>query len=202
MERAQAVRRRTGGRSARVVASVLEATLDSLARGGYAGLTFDQVAERAGVSRTTIYRRWPSKPELVRAALLRFAETRPVGRDTGTVRGDLLELLRVRLFDNRALRERGSGLLRGLMDELMDPELRAIGQLCEERFEGPVLMAIERGIARGELPAGTDPRLVMEPIFSTLTFKVLVMSKEPDLAFAERLVDLVLAGARAGTAVR
>lgn len=69
-------------------------------------------------------------------------------------------------------------------------------------MQQPIVGAIERAIARGELPAGTDPLLVMEPIFAPLHFRVAVFGENPDLGGAARLVDLVLAGARAGAAGR
>lgn len=195
-------RRRTGGRSARVVNDVLDAALDVLARAGYAAMTFDAVAARAGVSKTTVYRRWPTKPDLVRAALLRLVDVFPKARDTGTLRGDLIELARVRLLDDSRERERAIGLLRANLGDLDDQELRALGRLVTERAHQPIVAAVERGVARGELPPGTDPALVLEPIFATLQFRVFVMNEEPDLRSAEQLVDLVLAGARAGAAVR
>ena len=197
-----APRRRTGGRSARVVNDVLEATVDVLARTGFAALSFDAVAELAGVSRTTIYRRWSSKDELVRAALLRLAEAQPVAHDTGSLRGDLVEFIRLRLIENRRERERAMGLLRANMAELADPGLLALSRLVQERWHRPIMSAVERAIARGELPPVTDPVLVIEPIFGTLQFHLFIFAQEPDLAFAEQLVDLVLAGARAGAAVR
>ena len=52
-----------------IVARVLEATIEELALSGYAALALERVAARAGVNRTTIFRRWPTKPELVRAAV-------------------------------------------------------------------------------------------------------------------------------------
>ena len=62
----------TGGRSARIVDGVLEATAEELSRVGYAALRVDEVAERSGVNKTTIYRRWPTKSDLVRATLEHF----------------------------------------------------------------------------------------------------------------------------------
>lgn len=194
--------RRTGGRSARVVNDVLDATLDLLARVGYARMTFDAVAERAGVSKTTVYRRWPTKPDLVRAALLRLVDVFPKVRDTGTLRGDLLEVARVRFLDDSRERSRAVGLMRANLGDLDDAELRALGRLVTDRANQPIVAAVERGIARGELPPGTDPALVIEPIYATLQFRVFVMSDAPDLAYVEQLVDLVLAGARGGAAVR
>src|SRR5438105_12835542 len=84
---------RTGGRSARVVASILAATVAELARSGYASFRIDEVAARAGVNKTTIYRRWPTKAELVRAALMASDDPGPPP-STGAVRSDLLALLR------------------------------------------------------------------------------------------------------------
>lgn len=195
-------RRRTGGRSARVVNDVLDATLDVLARAGYAAMTFDAVAERAGVSKTTVYRRWPTKPDLVRAALLRLVDVMPRARDTGTLRGDLVEIARVRVIDDTRERERAIGLMRANIGALDDAELQALARLVSDRANLPIVAALDRGIARGELPPGTDPALVIEPIYATLHFHLFVMNEEPDLRYVEQLVDLVLAGARTGAAIR
>jgi AcrR family transcriptional regulator len=197
------LRRRTGGRSARVVNAVLDATVDVLARNGYAALSFEDVAAKAGVSRTTIYRRWASKHDLVRTALLRLCEMQSSGvRDTGTLRGDLLEFIRVKLIGDRRERERNAGLLRALMAEFADSELLALVRLVRGRMQQPIVAAVERGIARGELPAGTDPLLVIDPIFATLHFRVAVFGDNPDMGFAEPLVDVIVAGARTGAGVQ
>ena len=72
-------RRRPGGRSARVRAAVLEATLDQLAESGYDGLSFEAVAVRAGVHKTTLYRRWSDRTALVLDAMLELSsQTVPV----------------------------------------------------------------------------------------------------------------------------
>src|SRR6476620_6709836 len=81
-------RPRTGGRSARVVSTVLRTTLEVLGHQGYAGLRVDEIAERAGVNKTTIYRRWPTRAHLVIAALTNLA-TPPVAVETGHLESDL-----------------------------------------------------------------------------------------------------------------
>jgi AcrR family transcriptional regulator len=185
------------------VNDVLEATVDVLAHGGYAKLSFDEVAAKAGVSRTTVYRRWATKHDLVRAALLRMCEVcASSARDTGTIRGDLLELIVMRIVDDPRERERTAGLTRALMAGFDDQELLALARLIRERIKQPMVGAIERAIARGELPVGTDPLLVIDPIFAPLHFRLAVFGEKPDLAEAELLVDVVLAGARSGAAVR
>jgi AcrR family transcriptional regulator len=193
-------RRRTGGRSARVVRDVLDATLDRLAHGGYAALSFDDVAAGAGVSRTTVYRRWPTKAELVRAALLRMAEALPPAPDTGALRSDLLALARQKLSGPTSARDRA--LFRAFVAEAADPEIVALARVVRARMQEPIVAAIERAVARGELPRGTDPRLVFEPILAPLHLHDAIFEDAVEPAYVEQLVDLVLAGARTGAAVR
>src|SRR5262245_42346850 len=85
---------RLGGRSERVVRDVIQATAAELARVGYAALRVEDVAAQAGVNKTTVYRRWPPKADLVGAALRGVRGAPPEPPDTGSVRADLLLLLR------------------------------------------------------------------------------------------------------------
>src|SRR3984885_1261290 len=84
---------RRGGRSARVVAEVLRATAEELARVGYAALRMEDVARAAGVNKTTVYRRWPTKMRLVAEAMRHERERRSVAPDTGSLREDLRVML-------------------------------------------------------------------------------------------------------------
>src|SRR4051812_28120293 len=90
----QKARPRTGGRSARVVSEVLSATLEVFSEHGYAGLSVEAVALRAGVNKTTIYRRWPTKVDLLGAALFSLRDEDPEPPDTGSLREDLVGVLR------------------------------------------------------------------------------------------------------------
>src|SRR5512132_695784 len=81
--------RRPGGRSARVRAAVLRATIAELLRTGYAGLSVEAVADRAGVHKTTVYRRWGTLQQLVTDALLAHVSAKVPQPDTGTLRSDL-----------------------------------------------------------------------------------------------------------------
>src|SRR5579862_7114745 len=85
-------RRRPGGRTARATQAILAAVIDELAETGYAALSLDRVAARAGVHRATVYRRWASKEALTADAVLASAAQDVPPPDTGTLRGDLREL--------------------------------------------------------------------------------------------------------------
>ena len=85
-----AVQRRTGGRSARVREAVLKATLHTVAERGADAVSISEVARRADVHETSIYRRWPTKEHLVLDALLDYSETKLPIPDTGTLRDDLV----------------------------------------------------------------------------------------------------------------
>ena len=87
-------RRRPGGRSARVRAAALEATLAELAESGYPELTLARVASRAGVNKTTLYRRWGTREALVLDAMLELAGEGVKIPDTGSLHGDLLAIAR------------------------------------------------------------------------------------------------------------
>ena len=85
-----AVRRRTGGRSARVREAVLKATLHAVAEHGADAVSISEIARQAEVHETSIYRRWPTKEHLVLDALLDYSEAKLPIPDTGTLRDDLV----------------------------------------------------------------------------------------------------------------
>lgn len=85
--------RRPGGRNARVRARILDATAELAARDGIAGFRYEEVAELAGVHRTSVYRNWPDREELVTEALLQYAEDLASIADTGDLHRDLVDYL-------------------------------------------------------------------------------------------------------------
>jgi AcrR family transcriptional regulator len=178
-----------------VVRKVLAAALSEVARAGYHGLRIDDVAARAGVNKTTVYRRWPTKQELVRDALLSItAETFAVP-DTGSLRTDLLAVARRNV--EFAARPEHQGVFRIFVAEGDDAELAAIVRTLRASVESvprEVLAAAER---RGELAAGVDTRLVFEVLGVTLQWWLLFERAPVDEALIERLVDLLLHGALA-----
>lgn len=173
------VRRRPGGRSADVTAKVRAATLDLLAESGYEGLQLGEVAARAGVNRTTVYRRWPTKPELVADLLGELADERVPNPDTGSLDGDLEAMLRqvAELLGSRAVRS----VLRAAMtlaDD--DPAVDGLRRTFWDRQLDDASVVVTRAVERGELPAGTEPRVVLERAFGPLYFRVLVLGSPMD----------------------
>jgi AcrR family transcriptional regulator len=185
---------RTQGRSARVIDSVLRATLEELGRAGYGALRVEEVATASGVNKTTIYRRWPTKPALVAAALRCFVE--PIeAPDTGTIREDLLVMLRRTVA--RMTSPTGRGVWRALVAERVDPEVEAVMKELRREQQAQRVAVVRRAVDRGELPAGTQVELIAEVVQSALHGRLKIEEDPLDEAFLEGLVGLLLAGARA-----
>jgi len=125
-------RPRPGGRSARVVHDVLDAVLAELAERGYALLSMEAVAQRAGVNKTTIYRRWPTKPELVLHALQELSIRSVAVPETGTVREDLIQTLRQ--LSTGMSSPLGRNLMVRLQVESTNEEVAAIGPSIAASF--------------------------------------------------------------------
>jgi AcrR family transcriptional regulator len=193
---------RTGGRSERVVAAVLEAAIAELARTGYAGLRLEDVAERAGVAKTTLYRRWPTKSALIHDALRSqgIAEEIP---DTGSVRGDVLLMLE--RIQKKIGTPQGLALARVITVEGADKENVELETLCRhlrDEVRARRVHVIERAKERGLLPPDIDGNLVLDTLYSVVVSKLLRYGERTDRATCERLVDLVITGAEHGGGTR
>ncbi len=184
------VRRRPGGRSARVRSAVLQATLDQLFAVGYERLSVRKVAAAAGVAPTTVYRRWGSRPQLVLAALTELSAVTIVAPDTGSVRGDL-----------RALAGEIAGALSqppvtALMRSMITLPDEVAGEYRRSFWAdrtARTAVIVERGIARGELPATTDPTAVLELLIAPIWFRLLISSTPIDDLALDRWVRAALA---------
>ena len=183
-------------RGPKVVAAILDAAVDEIAEKGYAGLSVESVAQRAGVNKTTVYRRWPTPPDLALAALSREASAVLADPDTGSVEEDLLVIAR-RLSD--MLRSK-----RGRALYLVELQDRLAGGSRRERPEArrQTSKIVERGIERGELPAGTDPEMVTGTLFGAVIQRALFERERPTDDFFRRLVAFVMAGASSAGARR
>lgn len=186
---------RAGGRSARVVSSVLRAAARELTRAGYASLRIEDVAARAGVAKTTIYRRWPTKVDLVGAVIRSMGNVDSAPPDTGSLRGDVCALYG-RLVDMYASPERRA-IAHALMSAGEDPEVLALTKkLRAELFE--VWRGVfARGVARGEIAPSVDLAILREVLVAPVATR-LVRHREPvDDVYVDAVLDLVLGGVRA-----
>jgi AcrR family transcriptional regulator len=188
-------KKRTLVRGEPIVRGVLAAALEELAAVGYAALRIEDVATRAGVNKTTVYRRWPTKQDLVRAAFRSITVDRAITPNTGSLRGDLLAI--ARHISAQASSPEIRGLRRLLMAEDPDSELTAIARSIRESMEALPRPVIEAAVARGELAPGIDATLVFPVLVASLHHRLRLERHPVDEGFLVRLVDLLLLGALA-----
>ncbi|WP_216892905.1 TetR/AcrR family transcriptional regulator [Nocardia alni] len=175
-----------------VTSSIEAAVLDELAAQGYGRLSMEAVAKRAGVGKSALYRRWPSKQDMVIAVLSDFSVPRAEIPDTGSVRGDLLATLRA--VHEWLTHPRFARILPDLTAEAVrNPALAtAIAATIGEPRRAFGATVLRRAIERGELPADLDLELALDlaaaPIYWRLTVRQAPV--EPD--FLERLADQLL----------
>lgn len=171
-------------------AELLAAALEVLRETGYDRLTVEAVVARAKASRQAVYRRWPSKSDLVVAAFVSAVTDVPAVPDTGGLRGDLLALMEVLLVELARLGD----VITGLIGEFhRNPDLAAA---VERHYIGPrrrsALEVFERAWNRGELSGCADTDLLWQVGPATLVFRALVSGEPVDLELTRRLVDHVL----------
>ncbi len=171
-------------------AAVLEATVEVLFERGFDTLSIREIAERAEVHESSIYRRWGTKADLVVDALLSRVGQEVPTPDTGSLRGDLLVTLRkVNAFLGTPLGE-----------NLVRMALRQDGfsysdhsRYWTDRFTRASAM-LDRAEARGELRSGVDRFLTFETLIGPLYFRLLLTREPLDDGVLETVVDLVLTG--------
>jgi AcrR family transcriptional regulator len=171
--------------------AILEAAVELLTEVGYDAMSIEAVALRARSSKATIYRRWPGKPELVADAMRR--RTEPVLEDlpdTGSLRGDLL-MLAQRMF--AGIEGADGGLMCGLAVAVRaDAEFgRLLAAHTHENKLRTVAVVIARAEARGEIPPGADPDLILQVAPGVALFHQM-SGERLDAPFAEYLVDRIL----------
>jgi AcrR family transcriptional regulator len=186
---------RPGGRSERVVADVLRGAATELARVGYVALRIEDVAQRAGVAKTTVYRRWPTKADLVEAAIGALHAPGADPPDHGDVEADLFDL--ARQFLTRAATPEGLGISRVITLEIDHPEVEQIAMRLKEDIRGTWRHVVLRAIGRRQLPGRTEVEMVVDMILGTLVTRFVRQRKPIDLAYVKRVIALVLAGIRA-----
>ena len=173
--------------------AILKATREILAQGGVHGLTVEGVAERSGIAKTTIYRRWRSKEDLALAALLEVIREEPPARHLGSARaalnaylGQLIKNVNSRLYGR---------ILRGLISEMaVDPDLaRGFRERVLARRIAAIRGLLTRGIERGELRSDLEMEIAVDLLLGPIYYRLLMSGEPLTSGFIDRLVRAVMA---------
>jgi AcrR family transcriptional regulator len=185
-----ATAQRPGGRSARVRREVLAATLRVLLEEGLDAATIPAIAERSGVHHTSIYRRWKDRGALIREAALSAVDAAAPVPDTGSLRSDLIAGLdEVRNLLSSPL---GAVLLDAARSR--DDDLDELRRTYWDARLDHCAVIVDRAVARGELPAGTDHRLVFELLIGPIHARILLSPDTLNDVETATIVDAVLNG--------
>jgi len=172
--------------------TVLAAAFEELAANGFDAATVAGVAKRSGVHETTVYRRWVTRENLFVAALLeRSADAIPTP-DTGSIKGDLLAIVReVLAYVGSPV---GTAILRAATLPVDHVYADAREAFWARRLD-TLAPVVSRGIERGELRAETDGRLLLEMLIAPIHGRLLLTGEPVGDDLAEQLVDLAINGA-------
>jgi AcrR family transcriptional regulator len=180
-----------------VRAAVRTATLAELAEHGYKGLTVEAVAERSGVHKTTVYRRWGSVEGLIEDALEQAREEPWPIPDTGAVRGDLRGINRL-VQGGFADPEHGPVASAFVAAAVQEPQAaRPLHAFFLSRHE-QAAQVVRRAVERGELPADVDAEEVIRIAVAPIYYRLFVSGETVTEADADRAADAALAAAKAG----
>jgi AcrR family transcriptional regulator len=188
---------RPGGRTARTTTAVLAAAIEELSVRDYADISVESIAARAGVHKTTVYRRWGSKVEIIKQALIGAAGAHIQIPDTGSVDGDLLLLARavqVVLSPPQGAAITTALIVGGLASTELAEVMR---QFWAARVEA-ISAIVDRAVSRGELPAGTDVVALMRALAAPLYYQLLVARVPVTETDADLAAAATLAAAKAG----
>jgi AcrR family transcriptional regulator len=171
--------------------SILRSTLKLLKQSGFPELSIEAIAADANVGKTTVYRWWPTKAALVADAFSASAEDELQYPNTGSVHRDMNLQMRglIRIFRS----ERGKVVAALLAGGQSDPELI---EAYRERFLWPrrrqAYQTLQRGVDRGELPAGCDFDLILDSLYGPILMRFLIRHVKLDESFADEVCALVL----------
>jgi AcrR family transcriptional regulator len=189
----RAVARRGRPRSEEVQSRILRATIELLEERGFKELTIEAIAERAGASTVTLYRWWPGKAALATDAFLGLvAPLTPFGHTDSA----LVDLREQMISQVRVLAGRWGKIIAGLIAEaVVDDEVRAAMRTrWLEPRRAEARKVVERGLARGEIRAGTDPEVVLDALYAPLYWRLLLGHGPLNERFARQVWTTALAG--------
>lgn len=176
-----------------VTSAISRSVVSELAKVGYARLSMDAVAKKAGVGKAALYRRWPTKQAMVMALLSEIGIEIAESTDTGTLRGDVVSyLLRAHTILQRPATAR---ILPDLYAEMSrDPAFaRAVREAVQEPKRIKAAQIIERGRARGEVPAQVDTELALDILAGPLYWRLIATKGSMSEREIEQLADMTVA---------
>jgi AcrR family transcriptional regulator len=173
-------------------ARILRAVIEELARSDYGGLSFERVAARAGVNKTTVYRHWETKADLVRAALSLVVQSVLPEVSTGALRADLIHVGR-RMVDFACSFE-GKALIRLRLLQHPEPELASIAKDLHDKHLAQLTALAQAATLRGELAKGVDVKLMLDMLGGALHVRVVMKNEPVDDVLIARIVDMLLLG--------
>ena len=180
-------------RDPRIDNSVLRATVELLGKSGYADLSVDAIAKRAGTSKPAIYRRWPSKAHLVHEAVFPISEATELP-DTGSLAGDVREMVRrsTGVLTTPAARAAMPGLLAEMATDptLHTKLLERFGDVTSRGMSDRLEAAVARGEARPDVTAAD----LVEAIAGIALMAIITRNQALDEAWVERTATLITKG--------
>jgi AcrR family transcriptional regulator len=188
---------RPGGRTARTRAAVLAAVTGELIEHGYAGASVERVAARAGIAKTTIYRRWGGLDGLLADLMAGYAAQQIPVPDQGDLGSDLRALARAVVA---ALRDPaiGAAFASIVAAAVRDPAARDVLAAFIAGRTAAMGAIVDRAAGRGEVPAGTDAAAVIQTVTAQLFYRLFVAGEPPCPDVADRAAAIATAAAQSG----
>jgi AcrR family transcriptional regulator len=184
----------TRRRSERSHQAILKATAELLQEKGYGGVCIEAIATRAGVGKQTIYRWWSSKAGVIMETYAAQATQNAPIPDTGTVREDLCQFLGklFTILTTTTIKAAVAGLISEAQTDTSVAE--AFRALFFADYREAARTILLRGITRGELRPDLNLELVIDAIYGSIWYRLLLRHAPLDDAYAEELVNLVMEG--------
>jgi AcrR family transcriptional regulator len=168
---------------------LLAVTLQLLQQHGYDGLTVDAVASTARASKATVYRRWPSKAELVLAAFAEGIRQVAVPPDTGTLRGDLLRLGELVCQE---VGQHASTIRAVLVEVSRNPALNDVMRQFVDQRQAVIEHVLQQAVHRGEIDDAVISDELWDLLPGYLIFRSIIPNRPPSHDTVQALVDDVI----------
>jgi AcrR family transcriptional regulator len=175
----------------------MQAVIEELNENGYAGATVERIAERAGVAKTTIYRRWGSLDGLLADLMAEYAAREIPVPDEGSLDADL-HALAGRIVASLRVPAVGAAFGAMVRDAAANPAARELLAGFLARRIATMTVVIDRAVARGELSPRTDAASVLGTVTSVIYYRLYILGEPASQGVADTAAATALAAARAG----